>query len=271
MLLKADAKQLEWVTKVFLSQDPVALRELYNNEDLHSANQQAFKLPTRVIAKNWLYRMIFADAFSDRGFSGPAYAYANDPDFSHVSSSVRFWEGVVERFFDKYGGIYQHGVTSIAGAVEAGILINPSGRFYRFKPYQRANGDWDWPRTNILNYPVQGLAADFMTLARRIAWKTILRSDKILFVSTVHDDIEMDISLDIGKETCYNILRGLEKCFTQIPAEFEKQYGTKVNVPLSGEVSLGWTLHESDMVKFKREEFDKIWQEVNVSIKPHAA
>ena len=262
MLLKADAKQLEWVTKVFLSQDPVALRELHSNEDLHSANQQAFKLPSRVIAKNFLYRMIFSDAFSDRGFGGPAYAYANDPDFSHVSSSVRFWEGVVERFFDKYGNMHIHGITSIAGVVETGIIINPSGRFYRFKPYQRANGDWDWPRTNILNYPVQGLAADFMTLARRIAWKKIkgLNFNNVLFISTVHDDIEMDLTND--PELCYNICIELENCFTQIPAEFEKQYGTKVNIPLSGEVKLGWTLFEEDMVKFNKEDFDTRWESV---------
>ena len=55
MLLKADAQQLEWRTKVFLSQDPVALREIQNNEDLHSDNQKFFQLPNRTIAKNFLY------------------------------------------------------------------------------------------------------------------------------------------------------------------------------------------------------------------------
>jgi len=203
--------------------------------------------------------MIFSDAFGDHSYRGPAYAYANDPDYSHVSSSTRFWEGVVERFFDKYRGIYQHGISSIAGAVETGILATVSGRFYRFKPYQKANGEWDWPRTNILNYPVQGLAADFMTIGRKLAWKAIPSNEKILFISTSHDDLVLDVDND--KELCYNILRGLEKCFAQIPEEFEKQYGTKVNVPLAGESKLGWTLYEKDMVKFS-EDFDSVWQSI---------
>ena len=265
MLIKADASQLEWRTKVYLSQDQVGIREILGLEDLHSDNQKCFKLPNRTIAKNFLYRMIFADAFGDRGFGGPAYAYANDPDFMHVSSSVKFWEGVVTRFFDKYQGIYNHGISSIRTAVESGRITNPSGRFYEFKQYQRPNGEWDWPRTNILNYPVQGLASDFMVLARRLAWHDIkgadwFNPDLVLFISTVHDDIELDV--DNQEKLVYNICIGLEKAFTQIPQEFEKQYGTKVNVPLAGESKIGWTLFEEDMVKFKKEDFKSIWENV---------
>jgi DNA polymerase I-like protein with 3'-5' exonuclease and polymerase domains len=260
MLLKADASQLEWRTKVFLSQDPVGLREIQNNEDLHSDNQKLFRLPNRTVAKNFLYRMIFADAFGERSFSGPAYAYANDPDFSHVSPSTRYWEEVVGRFFQKYAGIYSHGVASIRTACETGLLTAPTGRFYKFKPYQYASGEWDWPRTNILNYPVQGLAADFMILARKLAWRAIPRSPEILFISTVHDDIELDIDND--PVLCYNICKELEKCFTQIPQEFEKLFGVKINVPFAGEVKLGWTLFEDDMVKFNSKDFDQIWASV---------
>ena len=260
MLLKADASQLEWRSKVFLSQDPIALREINNNEDLHSDNQKFFKLPTRTVAKNFLYRMIFADAFGERGYSSPAYAYANDPDFSHVSASVRYWEEVVGRFFQKYPTIFDHGVSSIRTASETGLLVNPSGRFYKFAPFQYPSGDWDWPRTNILNYPVQGLAADFMILARKLAWRTIPSSPEILFISTVHDDIELDVDND--PILCYNICIALEKCFTQIPQEFERLFGVKVNVPLAGEVKLGWTLFEDDMVKFNSKDFDQVWANV---------
>ena len=260
VLLKADASQLEWMTKVFLAQDQVALRELWDlkdkpkEEDLHSQNKEAFKLPTRTIAKNFLYRMIFADAFGDRGFGGPAYAYANDPDFSHVSSSVKYWEKVVDRFFSKYTGIYQHGISSIRLASENGQIEGPSGRIWPFKPFERAGG-WDWPRTNILNYPVQGTAADFMILARRIAWRSIrsldLSQDQIvLFISTVHDDIELDISNDIELIRKVGVL--LEQSFIKIPAEFEKQFGNHVNVPLSGEVKVGYCLFEDSMVGLQK-------------------
>src|SRR3990167_10657803 len=126
MLLKADASQLEWRTKVFLAQDPIAIREILQDEDLHSDNQKFFKLPTRTIAKNFLYRMIFIDAFSENGYRSAAYAYANDPDYSHVSGAMAYWERVIERFFDKYSGIHRHSVESIRQAVATGRIDNLS-------------------------------------------------------------------------------------------------------------------------------------------------
>ena len=79
-------------------------------------------------------------------------------------------------------------------------------------------------------------------------------------MSTVHDDLELDVDND--PELCYNISIELEKCFGLVPEEFERTYGTKVNVPLAGEVKLGWTLDETDMVKFNSKEFEKIWASV---------
>lgn len=266
MLIKADAAQLEWRTKAYLAQCPVALQEIDElswrpkEEDLHSQNKEAFKLPSRTIAKNFLYRMIFADAFGPRGFGGPAYAYANDADFRHVSTSVRFWEGVVQRFFDKYPSIYTHGVDSIRLAITAGQLISPSGRFYRFGPYTKANGEQDWPRTKILNSPVQGLAADFMTVARANVWAEIPPAPYILYMSTVHDDIELDVDND--KELVYTICMALEKAFSDIPLQFQNRFNVEVNVPLAGEVKIGWTLYEKDMITFNKKDFDSIWESV---------
>jgi DNA polymerase I-like protein with 3'-5' exonuclease and polymerase domains len=265
MLLKADASQLEWRTKVYLAQDPIAVREIQLGEDLHSDNQKFFKLPTRTIAKNFLYRMIFIDAFGPKGYRSAAYAYANDPDFNHVSGAMGYWEDVVTRFFEKYKGIHDHSLNSIREVAETGRLTNPSGRWYPFSQYQTWDGGWDWPRANILNYPVQGLAADFMTIARKLAWRNIrtadwFQQDKILFTSTVHDDIELDVDND--PKLCYNICIELEKCFELVPAEFEQVYGTPVNVPLAGEVKIGWTLDETQMVKFNSQEFEKTWESV---------
>src|SRR4051812_1948996 len=96
VILKGDAAQLEWRVKAFLAQDQVAIAEINDpTRDIHQENVDVFKLPTRTVAKNFLYRMIFADAFGDKGFKGPAYAYVNDPNFSPTSRSVAFWEGVI--------------------------------------------------------------------------------------------------------------------------------------------------------------------------------
>ena len=56
MLVNCDAKALEWVTLAELSQDPVAKRELEEKIDQHTSNQSLFNLPTRKVAKLYLFR-----------------------------------------------------------------------------------------------------------------------------------------------------------------------------------------------------------------------
>ena len=237
------------------------MKEIINGEDLHSDNQKFFGLPSRLIAKIFIYRMIFADAFSDRGYSGPAYAYAKDPDFSSTSARPKYWEQVIDRFFTKYPEVYQHSINLIREATTTGRIVNPSGRFYKYQPIQR-RGELDWPRTDILNYPVQGLAADFMQLAR-ILLRYRLESypaDKVLLINTVHDDVECDVDND--PELVYNISIELENAFKAIPELFFKTYGVRVNVPMAGEVKMGWSLYEAQMVKFKQETFEKDWNKL---------
>lgn len=260
MILKCDAAQLEWRTKAYLAQDPVAIKEILNGEDLHTDNQKAFGLPSRLIAKIFIYRMIFADAFGPKGYNGPAYAYANDVEFSQTSTSVKYWEEVIERFFEKYAASKEHSLNLIREATTTGRIVNPSGRWYPFSPYQKWDETMDWPRTNIVNYPVQGLAADFMQLARLDIYKKYLEwqkkwPGKVLWINTVHDDVEKDV--DNKPELIYNISMELIKSFREIPNLFERRYGVKVNVPMDGEVKFGWTLAEEQMTKFNPKTFEE--------------
>jgi hypothetical protein len=259
MLLKCDAQQLEWRVKVFLSQDKTAIEEIKNNFNLHLENQEKFKLPTRTIAKNWLYRMIFADAFGPNGFGGPAFAYANDVDFMHVSTSIKFWEERVKLFFEKYKGIYEHGVNSIRKAVDEGCIISPSGRRYDFT-FEYG----DWPRTKILNYPVQGLSADFMVVLRIILFQRLKKlasfGERVLLINTIHDDVEIDVDND--PELVYNICQILEDSFKDIPGEFEKRFGVVVNIPMAGEVKMGWSLYEPEMVEYNPNSFKEDWRKL---------
>jgi DNA polymerase I-like protein with 3'-5' exonuclease and polymerase domains len=264
MLLKVDAAQLEWRVKVFLAQDPVGMEEIQKSFPIHDNNKEVFGLPTKTIAKNFLYRMIFTDAFGDNGFDGPAYAYAHDADFAHVSTSQRFWRGVVEKFFEKYQGVHKHSIALIEEATSTGKIVSPSGAFYLFKPVVTWGGQTDWPRTQILNYIVQGLSAQFVMIARLLLKKRLPElgySDRALLINTVHDDIETDVDND--PELVYNISMLMEKCFSDIPAEFEKKFGVKVNVPMAGEVKMGWTLYEKEMVKFNKETFQEDWRKLN--------
>ena len=67
MLLKVDAKALEWRVAVELSGDKVGLQEILDGVDNHADNQQRFGLPSRIIAKTYLFRLIYG---------GSAFSYA---------------------------------------------------------------------------------------------------------------------------------------------------------------------------------------------------
>ena len=260
MLLKCDAAQLEWRVKVFLAQDKVGMKEIANGEDLHTDNQKFFGLPSRLIAKIFIYRMIFADAFGERGFNGPAYAYAHDSDFQATSKSVKYWEAVVEKFFEKYPGIHQHSLKSIQDAVNQGYLTVPSGRYFPFAPRLR-RGVLSWPNSDILNYPVQGFSAELvqvarLTLAEKI--KEIQQLWQCLLINTVHDDVEADVDND--PEAVYNTSIAMEDSFRGIPKAFEEMYGSSINVPMDGEVKYGMTLDEASMHKFNRSTFFEDWK-----------
>lgn len=261
MIIKCDQKGLEWRAKVWLSQDPIAMEELEDpSRDIHVENQAAFNLPRgevgRVVAKGFLYRMIFADAFGDQGFLGPGHAFSKDNNFSHVSTSPKYWAGIVERFFDKYQGVYNHSIGLIRQACETGVIVSPSGREYEYAPLKKWNGEMDWPRTQILNHQIQGFSADLMVLFRRIIykqWPYYGDPKNALLINTVHDDVEADVIND--PDYVFAACEGMENASRYLPGMAKKWYGVDLNVPFEGEVKFGGNLAEELLSKFNKETF----------------
>ncbi len=155
MLLQADAKQLEWVGATYLSQDKTALDEIWASVDQHADNQERFGLPSRLIAKTFVFRLIYG---------GSSYSYANDPNFKDIGNET-FWQNVIDEFYKKYSGLKQWHDKIMEDAKRDRKLVMPTGRVYAYEPDIRF-GRAEWPRTKILNYPVQGLGADLMAIAR---------------------------------------------------------------------------------------------------------
>ena len=92
MLLQADAKQLEWVGAAYLSQDDLAIQEIWDGTDMHSDNQARFGLPSRLIAKTFVFRLIYG---------GSAYSYAHDPNFKEIGNEA-YWQNIIDQFYNKY-------------------------------------------------------------------------------------------------------------------------------------------------------------------------
>ena len=120
-------------------------------------------------------------------------------------------------------------------ATTTGKLRMPTGRIYNFNS-TIWRGDVEWPRTKILNYPVQGLGADLMCLARVSFWRRF-KADGIpgVLISTIHDSIVVDVPNEWVDRVCQLFI----EVFNDIPMNFERIFGVPFTLPTRCEVSYG--------------------------------
>jgi DNA polymerase I-like protein with 3'-5' exonuclease and polymerase domains len=243
MIINVDAKSLEWCTYLFLSQDKVGIDEWHGviddptKYDIHKANQAAFNLPSRLIAKVFLFRWIYR---------GSAYAYSKDPDFMPVSKSIDFWQNVIDKYYTKYKDLHNTHLRYIKEATKHGKLISPFGREYYYAPKKNWRGDLVWSEPDITNWPNQGCGADVMAVARVAAFNRAKRQKlEGKFISTVHDSIVVDAPSHT--QEAWVLL--LDQVFRDLPQLVTKAYDVEWNIPMLGEVSVGPNMLDLTEVK----------------------
>lgn len=228
-------RQLEWRTILELAQDQVGIGEVLEGQDTHALNQIALALPSRLIAKIFLFRTIFR---------GSGWSFANDPDFMHVSASPKFWDEMNAKFFEKYKGIDQCHFKWKDEVLQGKPIVSPLGRSWTIELKTDKYGNMKIPWTTLTNYPVQGTGADIMMLARIMAYKRIKKSGlPVTFVSTVHDSIVVDCPMEHVK-TIANIFHG---CFADLQKTIKQNFGYTWTVPMTCECKAG--INMKDMHK----------------------
>lgn len=237
MILVFDARQLEWRVVAHNANDKTAIQEIEDGIDFHSDNQARFKLPSRLISKVFLFRAIF---------KGSAYAYSVDNDFKHIGG-VKYWQGVIDRFYEKYDGIYKYHANLMREAQSTGQIVSNSGRIYTFEPKMR-RGELKWPENDIVNYPVQGFSADLMSLIRVSAWNRLREwreKEKVFFVNTVHDNLVLDLNGSIAEAV--EVSKIIKSSFQDCGKNYERIFGKQLLVPMDCDAKVGinykWT-HE---------------------------
>ena len=228
MIVNVDAKGLEWVAGTYLCQDKTAIKEIWDGFDNHADNQRLFNLPSRLIAKKFVFRLIYG---------GTEYSYSVDPDFASVGGSAKFWKDVIDKFYDKYRGWAAWHIKLMQEATTTSRIVMPTGRVYQ---YERDRYH-EWPRTTILNYPVQGLGADLMAIVR-VAFYKRLKQRKLngIVISSVHDSIVCDCP----KEEVEEFIALYKEAFEAAPALFKAWFGVEFNLPLNAEISVGENMSE---------------------------
>lgn len=226
MLLQADAKQLEWIGATYLSQDKVAIDEIWNQVDQHADNQARFNLPSRSIAKTFVFRLIYG---------GSAYSYANDPNFKEIGNED-FWQSIIDQFYAKYQDLSKWHEQLLATVKRDRQLVMPTGRIYKFNS-EIKYGREVFPRTKILNYPVQGLGADLMAIARVSLANRLKDKEGIKLVNTIHDSIFLDY--DDKQHDTLELVKLVDTCFNDVPKNFKKLFGVDFNLPIRVECEVG--------------------------------
>jgi DNA polymerase I len=223
VLVKIDAAQLEWRTAVWLSNDRVGIEEINTGADIHSLNEKHFNLPSRLIAKIYLFRTIFR---------GSGWSFANDPAFSHVSSSPDFWDEVNKKFYAKYKDLDAWHLKLSHLVVANKPIVSPFGREWLVPMLKDGSIPW----TTLSNYPVQGTGADLMMIARISLWNRLKRGGfRSLMVSTVHDDIKVDAPDDEVDAVAKMAIQ----VFDDLPGNVKKLFNIVLPIPFPGEVSVG--------------------------------
>jgi DNA polymerase-1 len=212
--------------------------ELLGGLDMHENNRTVFGLPSRIVAKIFMFKLMYG---------AMEYGYAQDPDFSFISSSPKYWRKVIDNFYNKYTGFAKWHTDIVKEVTLTGKLRVPgTGREFTFKQYPNKWGGMDWPVTQIKNYPVQGSGADLMALARlQVAKDWKLQQMEGVLVSSVHDSIVADVPEHETKKACILMLNSFEK----VPRVFEKAFGIPYDLPFKGECSYGMNMY--DMQDFK--------------------
>jgi len=226
-IINVDVKSLEVVVAADLSRDAVMMKEIINKEDMHENNRVAFNLPSRLIAKVFVFRLLYG---------GSAYSYANDPDFKDVGLDEKGWQQVIDNYYVKYKGIADWHKRIVEEVQATQRLSIPSGRYYPLSPTKNTRGELKWPITMIKNYPCQGFGSDLVMLARLEARKLLKASGlKADLVGSIHDSIICDAPTENVMQVGKLLLQAVES----VPMLCKKVWNYDFSLPLTGEVSYG--------------------------------
>ncbi len=237
MLVNADVKSLEVVVAADRYNDPVLQGEIRDKLDLHALNQAKFKLPDRVTAKRFIFKLLYGAS---------AYGYAVDSDFIGVGYSERMWQRVIDAFYEKYQGVARGHKEDIKFAMTNGFLEIPSGRYFNYAPFVTEYGKTKWPITKIKNYPIQGFGADLVMLARIEFIKQFKASGlEGKFICTVHDSLVVDCP----SKNVAPVAKMLSEAVAKVPEMCYNIWSYKFSLPVTSEILVG--PNKRDMIEFK--------------------
>ena len=250
MIVNADLSQLEWRVAAFLSQDPVAMKEIIEDLDYHRDNAIKFFganpdldndhpdfKPIRTTAKVFGFRLLYG---------GSAYGMWIDQTMPDYSRSR--WEKIVQEYYEKYKVLQDWQHRNIDQVYKnGGHLRTPSGRILTFPELPPNYRGELYSSTQIKNYPVQSLSFDVVAMAMIVIERKMLDEGlQALMICQVHDSIVFDAP----QEEAQTLARICVETFEDLPRLLSQYWNVNWNVPLTGDVEAGPSYGEVGKVEW---------------------
>jgi DNA polymerase I-like protein with 3'-5' exonuclease and polymerase domains len=234
LILVIDLSQLEWRVAAWLSQDPVAMREILDGIDCHLDNAITFfgDAKYRQDAKIMTFRLLYG---------GSAYAFFMDPKMPDFT--LKKWNDIERQYKQKYNVLTAwQDMNIIRVGQDKGWLQSPTGRIYHIpqEESKKYPGVWVYKETCIKNYPVQGGATgDIVPLAMNEIWSR-MQLDPSAYQSTnwmgqVHDSMLFDTMPHEVKRVAH---LGIT-VFEDLPKIISDLWNVDFNLPMTGEAEWG--------------------------------
>lgn len=217
-IMEADFAQLEFRTAAFLSQDPVAMKEVTEGFDVHSYTAKVITDAGQTTSRQEAKAHTFAPLY---GATGYGRTPAEAAYYTH--------------FMEKYKGVAAWHKILAKQALGYRVIRIPSGREYSFPNVQRRRDGTVTNFTAIKNYPVQGFAtADIVPLVLVEICKK-LDGMKSVVVNSVHDSIV----IDVHPSEIDTVVRAVEDVQKDLHNLIKNRWNIEFNVPLALEAKIG--------------------------------
>ncbi len=189
LFLSADYSQVELRVLAHMSEDPVLIDTFIHDRDIHqeTANQvfgdegTLFEDEPRRSAKIINFSIIYGTS---------AFSLAKE-----LGTTTREAQGFIDRYFEKYPGVFRFLESSVDDAREKGYSETLLGRRRPVPELRSPNRVTQQAGRRIaLNTPIQGTAADLMKKAMIDVWDALgSRKLKSRMILQVHDELVFEV------------------------------------------------------------------------------
>ena len=219
-ILEADEAQLEFRVAAYLSQDPVAMKEVAEGFDVHSYTAKVITEAGESTDRQSAKSDTFAPLYGATGHG-------------RTPARKAYYEG----FYKKYKGMAEWHKKLGDEALKFKEITLPSNRKYAFPNVVRYRNGNPSGFTRIKNYPVQGFATADIVPLLMVRIHRLLKNMNLqsCIVNTVHDSIVIDVHPDETEEVL-EIIRIVNRDQIKL---INEAWGIDFNVPLLLESKIG--------------------------------